>query len=113
MIVKEIADNKMAYTILALVDYEGSRHDLEVRALASHQCSQDSFPGLVSCDGSRSCSKYFSPVSLVFVPLQKPTLQIQLPVLKFKKRLGTSVHIVKITSYQKITQPPEISLKNY
>ena len=30
-----------------------------------------------------------------------------------KKGLGTSVHIVKITSYKKkITQPQEISLKN-
>ena len=35
---------------------------------------------------------------------------LQLAVPKFKKGLGTSVHIVKITSYQKITQPPEISL---
>ena len=51
-----------------------------VRALASHQCSQDSFPGLVSCAGSRSCSKYFSPVSPVFLPLQKPTLQIHFDV---------------------------------
>ena len=38
--------------------------------------------------------------------------QVQLPVPKFKKGLGTSVHIVKITFYQKITQPPEISFKN-
>ena len=37
---------------------------------------------------------------------------MQLPVPKFKKGLGTSVHIVKITSYKKITQRPEISLKN-
>ena len=34
-----------------------------------------------------------------------------LPVPKFKKGLGTSVYIVKITSYQKITQPPEYLLK--
>ena len=37
----------------------------------------------------------------------------KLPVPKFKKGLGTSVHIVKITSFKKkITQPPEIYLKN-
>ena len=36
----------------------------------------------------------------------------QLPVPKFKKGLGTSVHIVKMTYYQKITQQPEIPLKN-
>ena len=36
----------------------------------------------------------------------------KLPVPKFKKGLGISVHIVKITSYQKITQPPEISLNS-
>jgi len=32
--------------------------------------------------GSRSCSEDFSPDSLVFLSLQKPTLQIPIPILE-------------------------------
>ena len=49
-----------------------------VRALASHQYEPGSVPGLdvmwvEFVDGSRPCSKGFSPGSLIFLPPQKPT----------------------------------------
>lgn len=55
--------------------------DLEFQALASHQCGPYSNPrpGVMwveFVDGSRSCSEIFSPDFPVFLPLQKPTLQI-------------------------------------
>ena len=63
--------------------YRGSRDGAVVRALASHQ----SFPGSIRglgvmwvefVVGSRACSKGFSPGTLVFQPLQKPTFQISI-----------------------------------
>ena len=60
----------------------GSGDGAVVRALASHRCGPGSIPGPgVTCGlsfvvGSRPCSGGFSPGSPVFLPTQKPTLQI-------------------------------------
>ena len=60
----------------------GSRDGAVVRALASHQCDPGLIPGpgvhmwVEFVLGTRPCSEGFSPKSPVFLPPQKPTLQI-------------------------------------
>ncbi len=59
----------------------GSRGGAVVRALASHQCDPGSIPArchmwVEFVVGFCSCSEGFSPGSPVFLPPQKPTLQI-------------------------------------
>ena len=58
--------------------YHGSRDGAVVRAFASHRCGPGSIPGpgVSVCCWFSPCSEGFSPVSPVFLPPQKPTLEI-------------------------------------